>query len=209
MVRERFAIYARRFPDRVLSEGPAQPRRGRPRKADNLSQFTAGVPETMGFAADTAAELGLSRRTIERAWTIVNGVGPELRAKTRGTWIARNDSVLRQLASLAEADKAPVIDILLQGETRSVSDAVAIASGSPPPSSKAKSRDIAGEFEKLWKAATASQRKALMDRLAGLSLPKGWAVIPTAAPEYAAYQARVTPAAPAKAEPDLLGDDDV
>lgn len=209
MLEARFAVWSRRFPDRVVREGAdLQRKRGRPKKEVNLTQFTGGAPQTMGFAVDTAEEVGLSESTIKRAWATVSGLPADIRARLRGTWIAKNDGVLRELAGLGDpAAQAAALEPLLSGQTKSVSAAVAIAAGKPPPTPKAKVRDIPGEFEKLWKDATPSQRRAIMDRLAGLSLPKGWGVIPTDAPEYGAYQARVAPKAGEAAEADLLGDD--
>ncbi|MBA4792307.1 MAG: ParB N-terminal domain-containing protein [Phenylobacterium sp.] len=210
MLEARFAVWSRRFPDRIsVEEGTLQRKRGRPKKEVNITQFTGGAPQTMGFAVDTAGEVGLSESTVKRAWATINGLSPELRARIHGTWIAKAEGVLWGLAGLGDpALQAAALEPLLAGQTKNVSAAVAIAAGKPPPAAKAKARDIPGEFEKLWKVATPSQRRAVLDRLAGLSLPKGWAVIPTDAPEYGAYQARVAPKAVEEVETDLLGGDD-
>lgn len=177
MVPARFAVWARRFPDRITHDGPAKPKRGRPKNSEKFAQFRAGAPEAMGFSAETAADLGLSKRTIEHAWVIANGLAAGVRAKLHGTWIAKNDSVLRQLASLAEADKAPVIDILLQGETRSVSDALAKASGVTPSEPKRTPVDEALKaFKAIWGKASPAAREAILHELAGKPLPRGWTV---------------------------------
>lgn len=174
---ERFAVYARRFPDRVVVDGPAMPKRGRPKKSDKLSQFTAGVPETMGFAADTAAELGLNRRTIERAWAIINGLTPDLRSAIRGSWLEKNEGALRQLASLPGTEKAAVIDILLQGETRSVSEALAKVSGvGPSNAAQTPIDETLKAFKALWGKASPAAREAILHELAGKPLPGGWIV---------------------------------
>lgn len=184
MLEARFAVWSRRFPGRVvLEEGDVQRKRGRPKKEVNLTQFTGGAPQTMGFAVDTAEEVGLSESTVKRAWTTVNGLAPALRAKLHGTWIARNDSVLRQLASLPEADKAPVIDILLQGETRSVSDALAKASGVAPSTPTRTPVDEALKaFKAIWGKASPAAREAILHELAGRPLPGEWVVAAGPAP---------------------------
>ncbi|CAN5613009.1 hypothetical protein BH10PSE5_BH10PSE5_01580 [soil metagenome] len=175
MLLARQAIWARRNPGRiVVADGEAKPKRGRPGKSDILSQF----PETMGFAVETAADLGISRRTIERAWATVNGLPPELRVQLHGTSVAKNEGVLRQLAAIGDkAEQAKVADVLIKGETKSVGDARAIAAGNAPSSPvQTPADDTVKAFRKLWGAASASGRAAILHELSGKSLPKGWTV---------------------------------
>lgn len=177
MVAERFSVWARRFPDRVTDCGSAKPRRGRPSNSAKFAEFQGGAPATMGFTAETAADVGLSKRTVEAAWTTVNGLAPELRAKLHGTWLAKNEGALRQLAGLADAEKAPVIDVLLQGETRSVSDALAKVSGvQPAPPAQTPVDETLKAFKALWGKATPAAREAILHELAGKPLPGNWVV---------------------------------
>jgi ParB family chromosome partitioning protein len=180
MVARRFEVWARRFPDRVsLDAGGAAPKRGRPEKGLNLSQFTAGAPETMGFAADTAAQIGLSKATIKRAWSVVSGIPPELRAQLHGTPIARNDAALRQLASVADRqEQARVAQVLIRGETRSVSDARALADGQQPIARSAAggARDRLAEIKAQWRRLSGPEREAFCDWVAP-QLPRGWQMI--------------------------------
>lgn len=175
MVAARFAVWGRRFPDRVVSEnGAAKPKRGRPKKGENFSQF----PQAMGFAAETAAEVGLTKRTIEHAWVTVNGLPDALRQQLRGTWIARNEGVLRQLAAIADpAEQQAVAEQLLSGRTKKVADARAYAAGNEPV--KARQTDVDEALKALqaaWKKAPPTVRAAFLDHLMGQPLPKGWKV---------------------------------
>lgn len=177
MVAARFAVWGRRFPDRVASgEGTARPKRGRPANCDKFSQFASGA--TMGFAAETAADVGLTKRTIEHAWATVNGLPQPLRLKLRSTWIAKNEGVLRQLAGIGDRDEqARVAEVLLSGNTKNVSDALAIVSGNTPSKAVQTPVDEAVKaFRKVWTAASPSARAAILHDLAGRPLPKGWTV---------------------------------
>lgn len=180
MVAARFAVWRRRFPERTSDAGPvATPKVGRPPKnSAKFAEFLGGAPETMGFTAETAADVGLSKRTIEAAWTTVRGLNEVLRQRLHGTWIAKNEGVLRQLAGLGDqAEQAGVVDVLLAGDTKSVSDARAIAAGNTPSKPAQNPVDeTVKAFRKLWGAASPSGRTAILDDLAGRSLPKGWSV---------------------------------
>jgi len=179
MVARRFEVWGRRFPDRV-AEGDlgAAPKRGRPEKGLNLSQFPGGAAGTMGFAADTAAQIGLSKATIKRAWSVVNGIPADVRRELHGTPIARNESLLRQLASIGDrAEQLRVANVLIEGKTKSVSDAMAIAAGNTPSRPAQTPVDVSVKaFRKVWADATPSARAAILHELAGRSLPKGWIV---------------------------------
>lgn len=181
MVLARQRIYGRRWPDRVSSHSDAvTAKRGRPpKKSEILSEFLAGVPATMGFAADTAAEIGVTDRTIRHALEIVRGLPPELRAQLHGTPVAKNEGALRQLAAISDkAEQAKVAAVLIKGETKSVPDARAIAAGNAPSSPVQTPVDeTLKAFRKLWGAASASGRAAILNDLAGRSLPKGWNVV--------------------------------
>lgn len=176
MLLARHAIWARRNPDRIIvQDGEAKPKRGRPSNSDKMSQF----PETMGFAVETAGDLGITRRTVERAWSTVNGLPAELRAQLHGTPVAKNEGALRQLAAIGDkAEQAKVAAVLIRGETKSVPDARAIAAGNAPSSPVQTPVDeTLKAFRKLWGTASASGRAAILNDLAGRSLPKGWSVM--------------------------------
>lgn len=168
----RLQAWAGRYPDRVKADGA--PKRGRPRKSESLSAF----PPTMGFAADVAAEIGLTDRSIRNALTIFRGLTPATREGAAGTWLARNEGALRQMAAIADpADQAATLQVLLDGRTKSVADAQVIAAGGAPVKAAKSASDEALEgFKKGWKAASETQRGALLEWLQGQALPEGWEI---------------------------------
>lgn len=176
---ERLEAWAVAHPDRVEKvDGQARGKRGRPKNTDKLSHFLEGRPAMMGFAAETADQAGLSPRSVERALTVYRAIPAGQQARLHGTWIAKNDAALRQLATIGDADEqAKVIDLMLDGKTKSVPEARALAAGVVPAPKTTPSNTVQRDFEKTWKAATPSQRDALLHWLAGERLPHGWTII--------------------------------
>lgn len=176
---ERLEAWAAAHPDRVVNvNGQTRGKRGRPEKWDKLSHFSNGTPPTMGFAEGAALVSGISRKTVARALTVYRAIPPSQQARLHGTWIAGNDAALRQLAGIGEAEEqAKVIDLMLAGKTKNVAEARALAAGVVPAAKTAPSNTVQRDFEKAWKAATPSQRDALLHWLAGQRLPQGWTVI--------------------------------
>lgn len=131
----------------------------------------------MGFARDTARETGLSAISVYKAAAACSGLPEAERVRLHGTWIADNAAVLRQLATIGDdKERTQVIDVLLAGRTKNVAEARALAAGRAPVA-KAPSDTVQRDFERAWKAATASQRDGLLHWLSGQPLPKGWTVL--------------------------------
>jgi hypothetical protein len=169
-VEARLRAWAERFPERVAPD--QQPKRGRPKNSVKFTEFP-----TMGFADETAAEIGLSKSTVEKALQVARGLTAETRAAIANTWIARNEGVLRQLTAVADAEEqAAVVKQLVAGRTKSVAEARAYAAGREPIKPSAPSDEVLRAFEKLWKGAPATVRDQMLDFLAGQSLPAGWRV---------------------------------
>lgn len=176
---ERLEAWAVAHPDRVEKiDGQARAKRGRPGKSAKIADFLNGKPALMGFAADTASTAGLSLRTVEQALSMYRSIPAGQQARLHGTWIAKNDAALRQLATVGDAEEqAKVIDLMLEGRTKSVPEARALAAGVTPAPKATPSNTVQLDFEKTWKAATPSQRDALLHWLAGQRLPQGWTII--------------------------------
>ncbi|PZO05427.1 MAG: hypothetical protein DCF29_07965 [Alphaproteobacteria bacterium] len=177
---ERIETWAARNPDKVVMDA-SQPvkLRGRPPKAFlKLRKVDGYVPAMMGFVAETAHDTGLSRQSVYRAVQTLGGLQAGQQARLHGTWIAGNDAALRQLAGIGEAEEqAKVIDLMLAGKTKNVAEARALAAGVVPAAKTAPSNTVQRDFEKAWKAATPSQRDALLHWLAGQRLPQGWTIL--------------------------------
>lgn len=175
---ERVEVWAARNPDKVVMDA-TQPikLRGRPPKAFlKLRKVDGYVPAMMGFVAETARDTGLSKQGIYRAVQALSALPAHVRDRLHGTWIAKNDAALRQLAGIGDAaEQGAVLDVLLAGKTKNIAEARAIAAGTPV-STKAPVNTIQRDFEKAWKAAAPSQRDAMLTWLSGQRLPDGWAI---------------------------------
>ncbi|MDP2258100.1 MAG: ParB N-terminal domain-containing protein [Caulobacter sp.] len=168
----RLPVWAAMNPDRV--EDDQKPKRGRPKNSAKFAHFPTG----MGFTEETAVEIGLSRRSVEYALQVARGLTPATRAALAGTWVARNEGVLRQLAGVAEPDEQiAVAGELVSGRTKSVSEARAYAAGREPiKPAKTGVDEALKALEKLWKGAPRPHREAMLHWLAGQAMPAGWVV---------------------------------
>jgi len=175
----RLEAWSARYPDRIVvgEDGTLAAKRGRPKKLPHGAAITA--PPTMGFSEDAAKTAGLSKDTVERALAVYRGIPASLQDRLLGTPIASNPGVLRQLANLVDKDEQRrVADVLLDGKTKSVSDAMAIAAGNAPSRPAQTPVDATVKaFLKVWGDATPSGRDAILHALAGdRRLPKSWIV---------------------------------
>lgn len=177
---ERIEVWAARNPDKVVMDA-AQPikQRGRPpRNYIKLKQIDGFVPATMGFANETAKETGLSPISVYRAASVLAGVPSPLRQQLQGTWVANNDAALRQLATIGDREEqAAVVAVLVEGKTKNIAEARAIAAGTPIAPKAAQADTAQRDFEKAWKGASAPQRKAMLAWLRNQRLPEGWSIV--------------------------------
>lgn len=176
-VEARLMAWCARYPDRADADA-SKPKRGRPVNGANLAPFLGGRPATMGFAEATAGEIGLAKRSVFRALAVHRGLTATSHTKIAGTWISKSEGVLRQLAGIPDAaEQARVLTVLLRGDTKSVSDARAIASGrTPVKAAPTPVDDTVAAFRKLWASASTSGRAAILADLQGRSLPAGWSL---------------------------------
>ena len=175
-VNARLEAWAAAFPDRAtVQEGVVRAKRGRPEKGANLAQFPPG----MGFAQETAVEIGLSERSVKQALAVFRGLAPDTRAALSGTWIARNEGALRQLAGVADPkEQAGVLQQLLEGATKSVSDAIALNAGRQPVRAQPTPNDVwLDSMSKAFKKATPAQKDLFLHWLSGQKLPAGYRLL--------------------------------
>ncbi len=184
-IQARLKVWAKLNPDRVMVEGNSANiaefpgvKRGRPKNSDKLSEFIGTTPPTMGFASDTAVELGMCSRTVERALTIARGLSADVHDRVANTRIAKNEGLLRQVAGVADkAEQLRVVEALLSEAAPSFSDALVIAAGRTPVAKAKPADDHLKAFQKLWGKATATERAAILRDIAGRPLPAGWRVV--------------------------------
>ncbi|WP_304283333.1 ParB N-terminal domain-containing protein [Caulobacter segnis] len=182
-VNERLQVWAKLNPGRVVEDGAA-PKRGRPANSDKLSQFLGDVPPSMGFSAETAADLGVDKRTVERALIVARGISAETRATVAGTKIAKNEGLLRQLAAVPDkAEQLRAAEALVTEKAKSFPDALLLAAGkTPAPQAPPRPADEAvAAFLAIWKKAPPTHQDAILHALSGQRLPKGWTVAKGAA----------------------------
>jgi ParB family chromosome partitioning protein len=174
-INARLEAWAAKYPERAsIAGGDIKPKRGRPTNSAKFAEFPTG----MGFTDETAAEIGLSERSVRQALATFRGLAPDTRAALSGSWIAKNEGALRQLAGVADkAEQAAVLDVLLKGETKSVSDAVALAAGRQPVRATPTADDTwLTAFQKAFKSGTPSQKAMALHWLQGQRLPSGYRV---------------------------------
>ncbi|PHY20780.1 ParB N-terminal domain-containing protein [Caulobacter sp. BP25] len=178
-VSERLDVWAKLHPERVAEDGAA-PKRGRPANSDKLSQFLGDVPPSMGFSAETAADLGVDKRTVERALVIARGLSAETHVRVAGTKIAKNEGLLRQLAAVPDkAEQLRAAEALVTEKAKSFPDALVIASGREPapPAPPRPVDETVAAFMAIWKKAPPTHRAAILHALQGEKLPGAWAVM--------------------------------
>lgn len=112
----------------IIASGPKE-RRGRPSK--NESKLLV-----ISVADDIARRTGFDRFAVERAETILRGLPQALRARIHGSWLARNQAALIELASAEPALRDAAMEMLFpsDGEPKatSVGDALMLARGVTP-----------------------------------------------------------------------------
>lgn len=112
--------------------------RGRP--SEKTAKF-AGISIT----GEVAAKLNLSKRTIEAATSMFNGLSESTRARVAGTWLADNHVQLRDLSKLPPDQQARALDLILGDEPKAkrVFDAVCIIEQRPKPAKNTREAHVA------------------------------------------------------------------
>jgi len=186
-VNERLQVWAKLNPERAAGsdvDSTSAPKRGRPANSDKLSQFLGGAPPSMGFSVETAADLGVDKRTVERALVIARGLSADTRAKVSGTKIAKNEGLLRQLAAVPDkGEQLRAAEALIAATAKTFPDALMLAAGKmpAPPAPPRPADEAVAAFMAVWKKAAPTHKDAILHALSGQRLPKGWTVTKGAA----------------------------
>ncbi|WP_323041546.1 ParB/RepB/Spo0J family partition protein [Gemmobacter sp.] len=94
------------------------------------------APEVFGFAASVAEAVGLSKRTINAAVKIWQGLSPSSRTRLAGTALATKQTELKALSEEGPARQARILDLILGDEApevQNVSAALAFMDGGAQP----------------------------------------------------------------------------
>lgn len=180
-INARLQAWAQLHPGRVEQTAGTvtAPKRGRPGKGAKFAEFLGDTPATMGFAEETAADLGLSQRTVENAMAVARGLAPAVHAKVSGSPLGKNEGMLRQIAGVSDpAEQLRIVEALTDGRATKFVDAQVYAAGKTPTKAPETPVDLALKFfQKVWKGASQTHRDAFLHWLSGQSLPTGWTLV--------------------------------
>ena len=182
----RLQVWAKLHPGRVAEGGNVEnistfptPKKGRPANSAKFAEFLENTPPTMGFRHDTAAELGISEKTVRNALLIARGLSADTRAKVSGTKLAKNEGLLRQLAAVPDkGEQLRAAEALIGEKAKSFPDALLLAAGKTPapPAPPRPADEAVAAFMAIWKKAPPTHQDAILHALSGQRLPKGWTV---------------------------------
>lgn len=138
-------------------------------KAD-AGDASATIALAYGWADETADQIGLSRRSIYNDLELHRGLKPDVVEKIRALPVAKNAGQLRALAKLPEAEQRAVAGMIIGGEAKSVTDALAMRSQKPTPDPQKKAFNA---FVASWGRMGAKERRLALAEIAKIGLPTG------------------------------------
>jgi ParB family chromosome partitioning protein len=162
---------------RVYQTLHPQTKHGGDRKSHAAKKKTEDQVAIFAFCQNAADTTGLSRRSVELAVQIFEGLAPASREALKGTPFAEKQSDLKALAELDATAQAKVLDLVLGQEPKagSIADAKFMVSGKKPESDGEKKlqrvRDI---LPKLSKAAKFTVFRAHKKEIIELVQREGW-----------------------------------
>lgn len=130
-------------------------RKGGDRRSAKAKAAKADQSEIFAFSSEAAEMTGLSRRAIEVAVAILNGLSEASIARLRGTWLENHQAGLKLLSEQTHAIQDRICDLLFATppEASTVADALALSEG----------RRLLSSSEKLF-ASTLGNWSRLTDR---------------------------------------------
>tara|TARA_R110002020_G_scaffold185004_1_gene382470 strand:+ start:4316 stop:5152 length:837 start_codon:yes stop_codon:yes gene_type:complete len=129
-------------------------RHGGDRRSQASKNKRENQNEVFAFCSETAERVGLSRRSIELAISIWNGLSPDSRKRLPGTDLANHQASLKTLSGLDAALQKKVLDLLLSDPAGAddLDEAISIAMGvKAEPDSDAVLRRALTGFTRLKK----------------------------------------------------------
>ncbi|MBD8890927.1 ParB N-terminal domain-containing protein [Labrenzia suaedae] len=144
------------------------------------NQHTGGMDRQVAifaFCQNASESTGLSRRSVELAVQIFEGLSPETRERLKGTDFARKQSDLKALAGLSAETQAKVLGLILgeKPEAGSIAEALALIDGRKPESDDEKRRQtVASYLPKLGKPFRAVLFRGFKAEILELVRKEGW-----------------------------------
>ncbi|MEP2706236.1 MAG: ParB N-terminal domain-containing protein [Roseibium sp.] len=129
------------------------------------------------FCQNASETTGLSRRSIELAVQIFEGLSPDTRARLKGTVFADKQSDLKALSELDATEQQKILDLLLtsEPEVTIVSDALVLIDGKKPLSAADKVfRATQGGLNKLTRVSRSILFAHYKDEILALAKKEGW-----------------------------------
>lgn len=144
--------YEKRYPET---------KKGGDRKSEAAKNKAKNQSEIFSFRSEVAEAIGLSRRAIEIAVAIFNGLTIATKERLRNARVAEKQSDLRALSIEDGVIQSAALDLLLSDppEAASVADAIALAKGEKPddPSEK-----VYASFADRWARFEIRQKRSFV-----------------------------------------------
>lgn len=144
------------------------------------NQHTGGEKRQVAifaFCQNATETTGLSRRSVELAVQIFNGLSPATRERLKGTLLANKQSDLKALAELDHQPQAKVLDLILGEDPKagSIADAKQMLSGlKPPKESEILLKRVGDILPKLSRPARFAVFRNYKEDILALANKEGW-----------------------------------
>jgi hypothetical protein len=135
---------------------------------------TGAVTVAYGWSAEVGEKLGISESTVRRDLALYRCLLPDVVELIRNHPIAASAGQLKALTRLADDDQRAAASMVVAGHARSVSEAVAALHQIPRPTPETKAWSA---FFGGWSRMSAAMRRAALNELVKLGLPKGFHLV--------------------------------
>jgi hypothetical protein len=137
---------------------------------DQARDATDMMSVAYGWTADVAEMAGVAERTVRRDLELHRGLLPDVVARLRRHPLGANAGQLRALARMSPDDQRAAAAMILAGEAKGASDALATLRQKPKPSPETKAWSA---FLGGWSRMSAATRRDALRELSQRGLPKG------------------------------------
>lgn len=152
-------------------------RKGGDRKSQAFLDANKNQTAIFSFCFHAADSTGLSRRSVELAIAIWNGLSDDSRMRLKGTPVAEKQSELKALYELAAETQFKVLDLLLAPVPKAVSvaDALVLLAGRPPLSdAELQFKRVSNSLSKLNMSGRAAVFRQHKTEILDLAKREGW-----------------------------------
>lgn len=154
-----------------------QTKHGGDRKSQAAANKHKNQVAIFAFCSSASETTGLSRRSVELAVQIFEGLSPRTRERLKGTVFAHKQSDLKTLAGIGEDMQKVVLDHLFAEppQVTTIADAVTVAEGRKPVSATERIlRTVSDSLVKLPKASRSAVFRQHRQEILELAQKEGW-----------------------------------